>query len=453
MDTPRPSPRTNRTRRVPLAGGEFDAQRGRLPDLSGNKRHAAVRGNARVLREAGHGAEQEVAALDGATDVSVVWPEYSVPSTFTICSVSRWTSTVRSKQARVLSGYKGGGTVNWLHGHYIKASGYGAGSALYGNGWKTRPNALVADDNDWVVLCGTNDASVRVPGNAVLDGEEVGGWQGGQGGASLHINDFSTQKSDFALHSVLVWEAGLSTSDMRSVTAALRRQLSGAGAVASSRRMQLAQTGAKLLRAGVRAQTQALSTFEPGLRKAYALRQCWSSDAAQARDPQVGCGYTNSDGLCYDAAGQRYCAAHADLDTRCVTSAANPLHPAVSAGGAGPPERAGEMSEVEQEVVDIPRTINFWCEKYYAPTTPALKARYLARCAAADCAQAADAEVGCRYKNPDGFCYLGEGQDHCENHPADPLCVVAPESPLHPRCLGAISSEGEPSRSRPPTPY
>ena len=110
-----------------------------------------------------------------------------------------------------------------------------------------------APDTDWLILCGSNDRDVPSPGNVVFEQDEIGTSNAGIGACRMHINDYAAQKSDFALHSVLVWEAGLSTSDMRSVTAALRRQLSGAGAVASSHRMQLAQTGVRLLRAGVRA--------------------------------------------------------------------------------------------------------------------------------------------------------------------------------------------------------
>jgi len=205
-------------------GSEYNAQMAQLPDLSGNMRHADVRGNGAALTsEAGNGATQAVTFLQGRVDTKVVWPEMVIPSTFTICSVTRWTSAERAQQGRILSSLSATSSLNWLHGH----DQYGPGAAYYGDGYKARYDDSLGAKTDWVVLCGTNDADVGRPGNVIYEQVERATANGGRGGGYMHINDWTAQRSDFALHSVLIWDRGLSPAQMKTVTRALVEDLRG----------------------------------------------------------------------------------------------------------------------------------------------------------------------------------------------------------------------------------
>ena len=208
-------------------GKDYNADQGRLRDRSGNHRHAVVSGNgAEVASAEGDGALREISFLRGETSTVVQFPPRSIPSTFTICSVTRWTSLLAAKQQRILSCYKAG-ALNWLHGHSANGGRGGPGATYYGNGWKT-PYVARGPSSDWVVLCGTNSQEVPRPSNVVWGaGTEIADADGGLGGCALHINDFSQQRSDFALHSVLIWDGGLASNQMKLVAVELTEHIRG----------------------------------------------------------------------------------------------------------------------------------------------------------------------------------------------------------------------------------
>eukprot|EP00964_Phaeocystis_antarctica_P099526 scaffold65379_cov71-Phaeocystis_antarctica.AAC.1 len=181
--------------------GAFDIVSSTWQDCSGNGNTATLSGSGLAeSRSAGHGAASEVLALSGTTS-SVISFGPVIQSSFTVCSVTRYTGGAK---LRILNG----GGANWLHGHH----GGDAGVAYY-EGWKTAEQENVSPDTDWVVMCGTNAGSQL----KLVNGVDVGTATGGTGGASLFVNagKKSHQKSDFAIVEVVVWPRGLTSEEMR----------------------------------------------------------------------------------------------------------------------------------------------------------------------------------------------------------------------------------------------
>merc|ERR1711865_87 len=84
--------------------------------------------------------------------------------------------------------------------------------------WNTRAvKKNVNPITNWVVMCGTNDPEIALPGNIVLNGENVGTRTGGDGSLKLHVN-LSGQTSDFAIAEVVVWDRGLTSAEMHEAT-------------------------------------------------------------------------------------------------------------------------------------------------------------------------------------------------------------------------------------------
>ena len=154
-----------------------------------------------ALAESGHGAAASVAALQGTT-ASVVSFGSIIKSSFTICSVTRYTGGIKW---RILNG----GGQNWLHGH----GGEKAGVAYY-RGWKTsRMAGSVSPNTDWVVMCGTNAGSQL----KLVNGVDVGTASGGLGGVSLWINGGNYMPgagSDFAIAELITWPRGLTSDEV-----------------------------------------------------------------------------------------------------------------------------------------------------------------------------------------------------------------------------------------------
>ena len=191
--------------------GTFDIARRTWQDCSGNDMTATFSGSGLAeLRSTGHGATSEVLALSGTTS-SVIAFGAVIQSSFTVCSVTRYTGDTKG---RILHGVG----ANWLHGHYEGS----AGVAFY-KAWMTDGNN-VSPNTDWVVMCGTNAGSQL----KLVNGVDVGTAAGGAGGVSLSVNGgwynqngglySGNQKSDFAIAEVVVWPRGLTSAEMRSVS-------------------------------------------------------------------------------------------------------------------------------------------------------------------------------------------------------------------------------------------
>jgi hypothetical protein len=150
----------------------------------------------------GNGAANAVAYISGSTTTKMLWPESSIPYKFTVCSVTRYTGGTKTRILNCQSSPTQ--SLNWAHGHY-----YGRRGAAYYYGDKTSTTSAGVVD-DWLVMCGTNDYAVAVPGNIILDQYAIGTASGGDGNGRLNINYY--QPSDWALHSLLIWDYALGTA-------------------------------------------------------------------------------------------------------------------------------------------------------------------------------------------------------------------------------------------------
>jgi len=140
----------------------------------------------------GNGASGSIAYITGNTAATVSFPPGSIPSTFTVCSITRYTG---GTSGRILQGT----STNFLHGHH----GAVTGVAHY-NAWKTQEVYNEGRKTDWLVMCGSNGGST--PGNIKIAFNDqgyairnVGTGTGGTGNDAMKINTgYSTgQTSDF----------------------------------------------------------------------------------------------------------------------------------------------------------------------------------------------------------------------------------------------------------------
>jgi len=148
----------------------------------------------------GNGAANAVTFLSGTPATKMLWPNSSIPSKFTICSVTRYAGATRGSILTCKDSPAQSKT--WIHGHNYSMRGV----ARYTK-WKTAKSNVGAVD-DWLVMCGTN-AGATFPGNLILDQDEIGTSSGGRGNCTLNVGYY--ESSDWALHSVLIWDYSLGT--------------------------------------------------------------------------------------------------------------------------------------------------------------------------------------------------------------------------------------------------
>jgi hypothetical protein len=184
-----------------------------LYELRGNGRNATCSG-VTLTNGNGYGATANIPYIYGTTTSKVTWPNGSIPSIFTVCSITRYTGTANNK--RILNGTSG----NWLHGHWSNYSG-----VCYYEAWKTS-SVNGPNNTNWVITCGKNNGNN--PNNVLVNGSAKGTASGGTGGqTSMTINNSTAvnEPSDWAFSHVFIWDQTLTDDELKIVSTGLSQYL------------------------------------------------------------------------------------------------------------------------------------------------------------------------------------------------------------------------------------
>ena len=193
----------------------WDASQQELTDLSGNGRAGKLEAGAVTVGvQSGHGATIGVPYVSGTFQTKVVWDPDTIPTSFTICSVTRYSGASNAVKGRIL---QCGSELNWLHGHWKTR----AGVAHYGSwiGSNLQP-AHITSSTDWLVSCGRNVATTGAV-SLISNGMAMATAAGGTGGCTLGINHntgLPGEASDWQLSKVFVWDGHLSDADFAEVS-------------------------------------------------------------------------------------------------------------------------------------------------------------------------------------------------------------------------------------------
>lgn len=192
----------------------WSAADGKLREAGGNGRDAVSEGSVTRGSGVGHGARGNVSFISGSTSSRIYWPEGSIPPSFTLCTITRYTGGVKRRLLQAAHG-------NWFHGHWIGAAG-----TVYYESWQSNPDLRDDGNIDWVVVCGSN--GLEPPNNVLFDGVAVGQGSGGRGGDILAVNPATANhpdESDWALSFVAIWDKVLAAEEMQTVSDALMEYL------------------------------------------------------------------------------------------------------------------------------------------------------------------------------------------------------------------------------------
>jgi hypothetical protein len=199
----------------------WSAADAKLPEGRKNGKDVVSEGTIEYGSGVGNGAKGDVTFISGSTESRIFWPEGSIPTQLTICSITRYTGGANE---RILHATEG----NWLHGHWMNR----VGKAYYWDGWKTNDGWETEGgedehDKDWVVMCGSNGLST--PKNVLFNGAPVGVASGGSSPGRLAVNPTTSispnEMSDWALSVVAIWDQHLAAEEMQTASDALMEYL------------------------------------------------------------------------------------------------------------------------------------------------------------------------------------------------------------------------------------
>jgi|694.fasta_scaffold08619_7 hypothetical protein len=179
-----------------------------LPDIFGRTdKDAKITGTITSQQTIGNGATGNIYSISGSKNTKIDFPVNSIPTNFTICSITRYTNT---NNKRILISTTDN---NWAHGHKDGKRG-----VVYYNEYKTANVDITGNLTDWVATCAKNEGDI--PNNVYINNIPSGIKSGGQGGLKLSINNNPTlidESSDFSLSYIIIWDSVLNDDDIKTV--------------------------------------------------------------------------------------------------------------------------------------------------------------------------------------------------------------------------------------------
>jgi hypothetical protein len=179
-------------------------------------RNASTTGTITKSSDSGNGATASIPFISGSTTSSITFPAGSIPTNFTICSITRYTDADGASE-RILA-TPDHSVNNWLHGHHQNKRGV----VFYND--QLAPFTNNGTTTDWVVVCGKSGGTA--PGNIVIDNVASGNANGG--GTSdnqMAINVWTLERSDYALSQLFIWDQALTDAELLVVSNALTQHL------------------------------------------------------------------------------------------------------------------------------------------------------------------------------------------------------------------------------------
>jgi hypothetical protein len=187
---------------------DYIAETSTLPDIFGRTdKDAKITGTITSQQTIGNGATGNIYSISGSKNTKIDFPANSIPTNFTICSITRYTNT---NNKRILISTTDN---NWAHGHKDGKRG-----VVYYNEYKTANVDITGNLTDWVATCAKNDGDI--PNNVYINNIPSGIKSGGQGGLKLSINNNPTlidESSDFSLSYIIIWDSILNDDDIKTV--------------------------------------------------------------------------------------------------------------------------------------------------------------------------------------------------------------------------------------------
>ena len=209
--------------------GDYNPNLNVLPEMTGNKTRDL---SSDKLKNILFDASNKI--IYGYRNSSVVFPENSLNSKFTICTITKYLSNDPTANNMIIQSTNNTGEDNNLfyHGHYKNKKGV----IMYDNFELSKGFPSTEPSNSWVVTCAKNTNSSINPTNNVLINDNYQGLYLEKNysnvSKTLSINNNNNNNnnntsfnSDWALSYILIWNDWLSDTDLKKVSTALNNYI------------------------------------------------------------------------------------------------------------------------------------------------------------------------------------------------------------------------------------
>ena len=204
--------------------GDYNSSLNILPEITGNKSRDLTSDKLRnVLFDATN------KFIYGYKNSSIIFPENSLNSKFTICTITKYLSSDQNSNNMIIQSTNNNNDNYFYHGHFNNNKGV----IMYDNYEISKGFPSTDPINSWVVSCAKNTNSSTNPTNNVLINDNYEGLYLEKNYSSisktLSINYNTTNNSNFnsdwGLSYILIWNDWLSDIDLKKVSNALNNYL------------------------------------------------------------------------------------------------------------------------------------------------------------------------------------------------------------------------------------
>ena len=207
--------------------GNYNSITNELPDLNGNPSRN-IKSN--MILNVKYDNSSSIPFLYGDKNSIILFPENSINSNFTICSITKYTSTDPINNNKIFHSLAHN-SYDFYHGHYKNKKG-----VISYNGYEfSKGFPTNSPINSWVVACAKNTNSTNPSDNVIINGVSCGLTIEPEytendinrpiSNLTINYDGTNAYNSEWALSYLLIWDSHLSDIELKNVSTALNRFL------------------------------------------------------------------------------------------------------------------------------------------------------------------------------------------------------------------------------------
>jgi hypothetical protein len=208
--------------------GDYDSSTNTLPELLGNTSRDLT---SNMLKNITLNNVSATPYIGGNKESYVIFPENSINSDFTICAITKYTSTIESNNNMILQSINNSDANLFYHGHYKNKNG-----VITYNNYEFSKNYISTQPvNSWIVSCAKNTNSTNLTENVLINGNNSGLYIESEyinktkNLSTLTINYNNDRNvsfnSEWALNFLLIWNSHLSDMELKNISVALNNYI------------------------------------------------------------------------------------------------------------------------------------------------------------------------------------------------------------------------------------
>ena len=206
--------------------GNYNSRTNELPDFTANPAGRNIKSD--MIKNVRFNKNSSIPYLYGDKNSYIIFPEKSINSDFTICSITKYIQIDNSDNNMILQSIDNTEDNLFYHGHYNGKKGV----ISYNNNEFSKGFQSV-NPNSWVVTCAKNTNSINPTENVIIDGQYTGLLSvnndyinnKNKPESRLTINYNKTNNnsynSNWALSYLLIWDSHLTDNELKSISVAL----------------------------------------------------------------------------------------------------------------------------------------------------------------------------------------------------------------------------------------